>query len=158
MAVIFEPYQSSLPNKQGKKLFYPRVVRTANVSMAQIAKEVSAYSSLSTGDVKSAIDNLITVMTTHLHASESVTLDGLGTFRMVMRASGQGVEDAKDVAASQAKLTVRFQPSSTRNSNGTMATRALVTGVKCVRFDRQEVEENAGGNAGGGEPIPDPTV
>ena len=134
------------------------MVRTANVSMAQIAKEVSAYSSLSTGDVKSAIDNLITVMTTHLHASESVTLDGLGTFRMVMRASGQGVEDAKDVAASQAKLTVRFQPSSTRNSNGTMATRALVTGVKCVRLDRQEVEENASGDAGGSEPIPDQTV
>lgn len=37
MAVLYGPYQSSMKNKDGKKLFYPRVVRTGNVGIAQIA-------------------------------------------------------------------------------------------------------------------------
>ena len=146
-----------MANKAGKKLYYPRVVRTGNVTIAQIAKEIAGYSSLSTGDVKSTIDNLITVMTAHLHASESVTLDGLGTFRMVMCAPGKGVENPKDVSASQAQFKVRFQPSSTRNSNGTLATRALVTGVKCVRIDRQDVVEDTE-NPYDDNFVPDPTL
>lgn len=157
MPVIYESYQSNMANKAGKKLYYPRVVRTGNVTIAQIAKEIAGYSSLSTGDVKSTIDNLITVMTAHLHASESVTLDGLGTFRMVMYAPGNGVENAKDVSAAQAQLKVRFQPSSTRNSNGTLATRALVTGVKCVRIDRQDVVEDTE-NPYDDNFVPDPTL
>ena len=72
MAVLFQPYQASIANKQGKKLFYPRVVRVSTINTAQIAKEVAEYSSLSTGDVKNTIDNLITVMGQHLQASQSV--------------------------------------------------------------------------------------
>ena len=98
MAVLFQPYQSSIANKQGKKLFYPRVVRVSTINTAQIAKEVAEYSSLSTGDVKNTIDNLITVMGQHLQASQSVNLDGLGSFRMVMKASGKGVNTADEVS------------------------------------------------------------
>ena len=151
MALLFQPFQSTLANKNGKKQFFPKVVRVATVNTSQIAKEVAAYSSLSTGDVKNTIDNLITVMGQHLQSSESVTLDGLGTFRMVMRAKGNGVDTADEVSASQATLTVRFVPASTRNDNGTVATRSMVTGVKCVRFDKQ--------NAGGEEDVAtDPTI
>ncbi len=149
MAVIYEPFQSSLADKSGNKLFYPRVVRTATITTDQIAKEVAQYASLSTGDVKSTIDNLVTVMTNHLHASESVNLEGLGTFRLVMKSKGNGVALAKEVSASQATLTVRFQPSSTKNVDGTMATRAMVTGVKCVRIDRDAADSESAGEDGG---------
>lgn len=150
MAVLFQAFQSVLADKSGKKLFYPRVVRVATVNTAQLAKEVAAYSSLTAGDVKSAIDNLITVMTTHLQASESVALDGLGTFRMVMKSGGKGAETADEVSASQATLYVRFTPAKTRNADGTTATRSLVTGVKCVRFDKATVAEGAESNGDGG--------
>ena len=151
MALIYEPFQSTMADKNGEKLYYPRVVRTATVTTAQIAKEVAQYSALSPGDVKSTIDNLVTVMTNHLHASESVNLEGLGIFRMVMKSKGKGVASAKEVSSNQATLNVRFQPSSTKNTDRTLATRALVTGVKCVRIDRvqQEAEDQAGsGNDG----------
>lgn len=151
MAVIYAPYQSPLADKSGKKLFYPRIVRLANVSTAQIAREIAQYASLSPGDVRNTIDNLVTVMTTHLQSSEGVTLEGLGTFRMVMTARGKGVETAKEVSASQASLTVRFQPSSTRKADGTLATRSMVSGVKCVRIDKadEELPEGGGGGTGG---------
>ena len=52
MAVLYKTAQSILANKDGKKLFYPRVVLKGNVSTDQIAQEIAEYSSLSKGDTK----------------------------------------------------------------------------------------------------------
>ena len=59
MPVIYKSFQSVLANKEGKKLFYPRVVLTGNVDTEQVAKEIAELSSLSTGDSKNVIDNLV---------------------------------------------------------------------------------------------------
>lgn len=166
MPVFYLPYQSSIENKDGKKLFYPRVVRAGNISTEKVAEEVTKYSSLSSGDVKNTIDNLITVMTQHLQNSQSVTLDGLGTFRMVMLAGGKGVETADEVSAAQASLTVRFQPCFTKKPDRSMSTRSMVTGVQCLRYDsliNSQVggqggnKPDGGGEDGGGE-APDPGI
>lgn len=93
MAVLYKSFQSVLEDKNHKKMFHPRVIYTANISTSQIAKEIAAYSSLSPGDVKNTLDNLVTVMGQHLQASESVSLDGFGTFRMVMKSNGKGGGD-----------------------------------------------------------------
>ena len=61
MPVLYGPFQSVLKDKNGEQLFYPRVLRTGNVSTSQISKEIAAYSSLSPGDVKNTLDNLVTV-------------------------------------------------------------------------------------------------
>lgn len=136
MTVLYESFQSSLKNKEQQRLYHPRVVLVGNVSTDQIAHEIAAYSSLSSGDVKNTIDNLVTVMTQHLQASQSVTLDGLGTFRITMHSSGKGVPTAEEVSAGQATLMVRFRPASRRNPDGTVATRSMLTGATCRRFDR----------------------
>ena len=71
MPVLYKPFQSTLEDKKsGKKLFYPRVVRSGNVDSAQLSKEIAAYSSLSPGDVKNTLDNLVTVMGQHLQSSQ----------------------------------------------------------------------------------------
>lgn len=170
MAVLYKPFQSSLEQKEtGKKLFYPRVVRVGTVDSSQLSKEIAAYSSLSPGDVKNTLDNLVTVMAQHLQSSESVCVDGLGTFRMVMLARGKGVESAEEVSASQATLTVRFQPATTKNLDRTTATRSMVTGARCVRYDKltSDLGLDGGGTSpdgkpegggDGGEEAPDPNA
>ena len=40
MPVLYKPFQSVLEDKNKKKLFHPRVIYTANVSTAQLAKEI----------------------------------------------------------------------------------------------------------------------
>ena len=135
MAVLYKTAQSILANKDGKKLFYPRVVLKGNVSTDQIAQEIAEYSSLSKGDTKNVIDNLVRVLTTHLQSSESVTLDGFGTFRMTMKSNGKGVESAE-----------RFLPCYTKNPDRTVATRSMVTGVKCIPYGTSQ----AGGSGGNG--------
>ena len=160
MPVLYKPFQSNLEDKKsGKKLFYPHVVRTGNINSAQLSKEIAAYSSLSPGDVK------------NLQSSESVSVDGLGTFRMVMSARGRGVETADEVSAAQATLTVRFQPTTTKNLDRTTATRSMVTGAKCARYDKlvsapgdggsvDDPNDKPGGGSDGGDDgeAPDPTV
>lgn len=149
MPVIYKGLQSSIATKTGKKLFYPRVVLTGNVNTKKIAAEIAELSSLSPGDSKNVLDNLVTVMTRHLQSSESVTIDGFGTFYLSMKSTGKGVETMDKVSATQANLMVRFLPSSTRNLDKTVATRSLVTGVKCVRFDLQPSTD-------GNKPTPEP--
>lgn len=165
MAVLYKSFQSVLEDKNHKKLFYPRVVYTANVTTAQIAKEIAAYSSLSTGDVKNTLDNLVTVVSQHLQASETVTLDGFGSFRMVMKSNGRGVATSEEVSAAQSSLMVRFLPNYTKNPDRTTATRSLVTGTKCVRLDPVGTPASEGGetnkpDGGGGDngEAPDPGI
>ena len=150
MPLLYQSFQSQLKDKAGNRQYYPRVVRTGTVTTAQIAKEIAAYSSLSPGDVKNTIDNLITVMGQHFQASENVLLDGLGTFRMKMKSLGKGADTAEEVSAAQATVTVAFLPSSTRNTDRTVATRSMVTGVKCVRFAKAPAAEGGGSNGGSG--------
>ena len=78
MAVLYKTVQSILANKEGVKVFYPRVVLKGHVSTDQIAREISEYSSLIKGDTKNINDILMLVFTTHLQSYESVTLDGIG--------------------------------------------------------------------------------
>ena len=152
MPVLYKTIQSTKENKDGARLFHPRVVHTATIGTAQLAKEIAEYSSLSTGDVKNTIDNMVTVMTKHLHSSESVTVDGLGTFGIIMRSKGKGAATSDEVKAAQALLLVRFTPSFTKNLDHTVATRALITGVKCVPNNKDAAASGggSGGNEGGG--------
>ena len=126
MAILFNTAQSQLPTRDGKKLYYPRLVRINTVETNQIAKEISQRSALSTGDVKSVIDNLIDVMSLHLQASENVSLKGLGIFRLAATTRGKGVENRNEVSPKQANVTVKFKPSITRNFNRTLATKAMI--------------------------------
>ena len=80
---------------------------TGNVDTEQVAKEIAELSSLSTGDSKNVIDNLVTVMTRHLQSSESVTLDGLGTFRLTMKSTMNGVEDPLKVSDQPSSSDIR---------------------------------------------------
>ena len=92
-------------------------------------------------------------MTRHLQSSEVVMLDGLGTFRLAMKSRGKGAKTKEEVSAAQASLRVHFSPASTRNSDRTVATRSLVTGVKCVLYKPETTDSvtSGGGNSGGGD-------
>ena len=73
MPVLYKTIQSTMKTKDGDKLYHPRTVYVGSVNTEKIAQEIAEYSSLSKGDVKNSIDNLVTVMTRHLQSSEVVT-------------------------------------------------------------------------------------
>lgn len=89
MPVLYKTIQSTMKTKDGDKLYHPRTVYVGSVNTEKIAQEIAEYSSLSKGDVKNSIDNLVAVMTRHLQSSEVVMLDGLGSFRLAMKSRGK---------------------------------------------------------------------
>ena len=169
MPVLYKARQATIANKEGKKLYHPQVITTGVVTLDQLGKEVAELSSLSPGDVKNTIDNLISVMTRHMQSSEVVSLDGLGNFSLSMRSTGKGAETAEDVNAQNCRVKTNFRPSSTRNTDRTIATRSLITGASFVKLDDMVTissssgsssdsgnTEQGGGNTGGGDDELDP--
>ena len=135
MPVLYSVRQSTIANKEGKKLFHPQVKTTGTVTLDTMAEEVAELSSLSPGDVKNGVDNLISVMTRHMQSGESVMLGDLGSFYFVMKSIGKGFETAEEVNANSCRLKVMFRPATTRNSDRTVATRTLLTGVTFKKID-----------------------
>ena len=150
MSVLYSVRQSTIANKEGKKLFHPQVKTTGNISLDTLADEVAELSSLSPGDVKNTTDNLVTVMTRHLQSGESVTIGDLGTFYFVMKSIGKGFETAEEVNANNCRVKVMFRPASTRNPDRTVATRTLVTGVTFKRADSLFTGSSSTGSGGSG--------
>lgn len=159
MALIYKGYQGSIPNKEGKKLYYPRLVKTGEIVDTQkLAKLISEKSTLTEGDVHNVVRNLMSVMREQLLNSKSVKLDGLGTFTMIARAGGNGVETLDEVSSTQiTKLHCRFTPEYTR-STSSETTRALTEGATYIRLDKltgtslstqddDETESGSGGNS-----------
>ncbi|MDR0891327.1 MAG: HU family DNA-binding protein [Mediterranea sp.] len=156
MPILYGPVLSTFANKDGKKLYNPRVKHRGKATTEELAGQIAKRCSLTVGDVKSALDELPDVMAIYLQASQSVTIDGLGTFRINLRSNGRGSEDPAKVRANRSKLVVCFQPAFTRNENGGVGKRSLIDGAKCMRLDSDTIDDdNTGTGTGGGSEIPE---
>ena len=157
MVMFYKAVQSSLPNKEGKKLFYPSLVKVNNVVTTQdLAEKIAYSSSMTEGDVHGVIRNLMVAMRQELLNSQTVKLDGLGSFTFRACAKGKGVETAEEVDPSQIKLLrCHFTPEGKRNGSGG-TTRAMTTGIKYQRADglsgvtTDDLEIDGGGGGNGG--------
>lgn len=135
MALNFRAHQSSLETKDGKKLWYPILVKDSGmITIEQLGKKISEKSTLTIGDVYNVIHSLISEFNSGLMNGHSVNLEGFGSFTVIARASGKGVEDPADVNASQIKsLRVQFTPSFKRTPMQGV-TRAMFEGVTFQRW------------------------
>ena len=137
-----------MANKDGQKLWHPSVVTSGSVDLKKLSAEIAELSSLSEGDVYNVCKNLVNVMTRHLQSSEVVQVDDFGTFRIAMRSVGKGFATSEEVNAQFCALRIKFLPSSTRNNDGTVATRAFTTGTTFKRIDT--LNGMTGGSSSGG--------
>ena len=64
MPLIYKPYQATLANKEGQKLYYPRLVKFGKmVNTQKMAELIAEKASLTAGDVHNVIRNLMSVIT-----------------------------------------------------------------------------------------------
>ena len=145
MPLFYKARQSALKSKDGKKKWFPILVKTGRaVSLLDMAAEVAEKSSLTPGDTLSVSQNLMAVMSRHLMNSRSVRLDGLGTFTVIGKAKGTGVDTEEEVSSLQFNgLRVRFTPEYTRN-NTQGTTRAMFSKVEYVKWGDSKSTKNNG--------------
>ena len=145
MPLFYVARQSQKETKEGVKLYHLVLKKVGKVVDTQaMATEIAEKSSLTEGDVHNVVRNLMSVMRGHLLNSQSVRLDGLGTFTMKASSKGKGVMTPEEVNPNQVTaLKCLFTPEYKRPAAiGT--TRALLQGVEFQRWD----ENLSAGTAG----------
>lgn len=144
--------------KKLSQRWHPQAVTVGKpVEMAELCKQISLISTVSSADAKATIEALGLVLGTFMNTGRTVHVEGLGTFYYTCVSNGKGVETAEKVNANQITGTrVRFVPESTRQ--GTTVTRSLASGdVTWVNFnsistlDGTNTESSGGGTPGGEE-------
>ncbi len=110
--IQFTAIQSKLANKDGKKLFYARSLRSrATITTRRIAEDVAGRSGASKGDVIGILMDLGEAMRIYLANGDRVKLDGIGSFALAFSSKGKGVDNAEDVNAEQFnRVRVLFYP------------------------------------------------
>ena len=158
MPLLYYARQSQLKTKAGVKQWHLTLKKVGRaVSLQQLGEMVAEKCSATPGDVHNVIRNLMSVMRMQLLNSRTVRLDGLGTFTVIARTRGKGVDNEKDVNPNQVtSLHFMFTPEYTRPAAlGT--TRALWQGVEFEKWtgvngsagDGEDPDDNGGGNSGG---------
>ncbi len=131
-------------------MYYPRLVKMGTVSTPEVARKIAWATSLTVGDVQNVMYTLTEVLSDYLLNSQSVKLDGLGTFTMVAKAGGNGVKTEEEVSSTQiAGLRCQFTPEYTRRSGNGGITRALTERVSYQSLASLNTGSASSGNEGG---------
>ena len=118
--------------------WYTRSVTVGTLTTADVAERLSRMSTVTRGDVYAVLLGLGEVMGEMLAMGSSVKLDGLGTFYLVGKAVGAGVDTPQEVSPRQfRKLSVAFIPEYSRTSSHAVVARTIVPRqVQWVSRDR----------------------
>lgn len=156
MPLLYYARQSQLKTKDGVKQWHLTLKKIGRaVSLQQLGEMVAEKCSATPGDVHNVVRNLMSVMRLQLLNSRTVRLDGLGTFTVIARTRGKGVDAEKDVSPNQVtSLHFMFTPEYTRPAAlGT--TRALWQGVEFEKWTGKDAADGGkdpdDGNGGGSD-------
>ena len=159
-------YKARFQKKAGK--WYPQaVVVGKSISTKELAQALSDRSTVTISDCRAVLSEIGLVMAEFMAQGKSVKLEGLGSFRYGICSAKNGVETEEKVSASQiSAIRVRFVPETSRNADGTVATRSCQPGaVEWLKLSVEEEEkkeetsdtpadeggeDNGGDNSGGG--------
>ena len=109
--------------------WYPQSITVGKpVSTDEVAKRLAAESTVSPADTFAVLKSLGGVMGDFMANGRTVKLEGVGTFYYTSNASGNGVDSAEKVTATQISgVRVRFIPETRLNSSHQVTTRTLVS-------------------------------
>ena len=125
-------------------VWYPKSVTVGKpIDTDMVAERLAKISTVSRADVLAVLAELPGVLADYMAQGKSVSLDGLGTFRLTL--STRGVADRADFDVDKQIEAVRVQFIPTRKGNakqGEAQTRALVpTGIEWLKYNGSDEEE-----------------
>lgn len=125
--------------KRGKK-WYPASFTVGTLGTDEVARRLSQMSTVSKADTYAVLMGLGDVLGGMMKEGSSVKLDGLGTFYLVGKANGQGVDTPEEVSARQfTEVRVRFIPEYRRAQNRQVTERTIVPGdIEWVEMEPEE--------------------
>ena len=110
MAVNYKAVAKRNPGKpEEAPKFYVQLVSAGDMSLRQLAKQVSAISTVSSADTMAVLEAFLQVVPQALADGKIVRLGDFGSFSL--SASSEGAADAKALTQNQVKkVSVKFRP------------------------------------------------
>jgi predicted histone-like DNA-binding protein len=110
MAVNYKAVPKRNPSKQDEApKFYAQVVSSGDMTVRQLAKQISAISTVSVADTMAVIEAFLEVVPQALADGKIVRLGDFGSFNLAV--NSEGAVDAPTLSKNQIKkVSVRFRP------------------------------------------------
>lgn len=124
---------------EGSKVVAAQLVSNGTVSFADICDEVAEQSSLTSGDLKNAIDRMVYVASKHLKNGQSVDLGDLGRMRIVIRSKTSESESGFDTSLMKTPKVLFTPGKKLRNMQ------------EGVTYERVATVKKDGGDGAGGD-------
>ncbi|BDD08882.1 DNA-binding protein [Fulvitalea axinellae] len=80
-------------DRQAPKKFYAKAVKTGDVSLRDLSKEMIQQSTISSADAMAVLEMLTQLVTKHIQNGRIVRLGDLGNFRLNIKSRGEETED-----------------------------------------------------------------
>ena len=132
MAISYKLYQDKR-TKGGTQLFYARAIHNQTRDLDYLAKQIEHNTSMTKGDVKNVLSELVTQMKSSLQNSEKVVLNGFGRFYIGMVSAGADTEKDFKVSKHLKGYRVGFLPQGTNDGSG--VTRTFLEGLTCQKAE-----------------------
>lgn len=131
------------------KKYYAKAQASGEVTMDEMAEDISYATSLTDGDVLNAIRALIKQVNRHLSAGKIVRLENFGSFQLQLCSTGAETEK-KFTSANITEATVQFRPgkpvkAATRAGNGGLTFKRV---AKKGEAPLPDDDNTGGGNTG----------
>ena len=109
MAVNYKAVAKKNPQKQDEApKYYANIVTTGNLTLRQLAKEISTISTVSVADTMAVLEGLLEVVPKQLANGNIVRLGDFGSFNIQVKS--EGADNAKDLSKDQiTKTSVKFR-------------------------------------------------
>lgn len=144
MALLFKLHQINREFKDGRQdnangKWFARAIHIGEIKLKELAKEVAYSTTATEADCLAVITALVEVMKTKLAESYVVRLDGLGTFRAVLKSDG--ATDVKEFTVSDniKGVNVNFQAERKQDPVTGAYTKPLLSGVRMAETPKNDV-------------------
>ncbi len=110
MSVNYKPVPKKNPSQQAEPpKYYAQVVSSGEMSMRQLAKQITAISTVSSADTMAVIEAFLEVVPQALADGKIVRLGDFGSFNLTASSTG-AADPAALTSAAINKVTVKFRP------------------------------------------------
>lgn len=143
MAIRYILTQCKIKNSTNYNLYYARAIILAQITTEQLCEEIAHSTTVTESDVRAVLAELKDKLNNHLGNSESVKLDGIGTFQPSF--SCQALEKKEDFTTNKIKrVRINFRPATYVASRAADATGKTVKtkGLVCLKSPTFKGYEN----------------
>ena len=117
MSIVFDWYENPNAFSEEEATLHPRIFMNGKVDTDKLCYKIHERSSLTVGDVKSALDTLAQLFGEELREGREVHLKGIGYFYPTLTATEKVTRSTPHKTNKVAFKTVRFRPDSELKGN-----------------------------------------